>query len=256
MAPILDRTIVITGASSGIGAALALRFARHPGAVLGLVGRDAGRLAGVAEACRAAGATAEVASLDARDRSGLAAWLRGFDGAHPIDAVVANAGVWAGGLPGGHPERGDQVFDIFDINVGGTLNLVVPALDLMRPRGRGRVVLVSSLSAYAPLPDAAAYSASKAALLVFGLALRQNLKRDGLTANVVVPGFVATPMIDGSRGWKPLEITAAAAAARIERGLARDRRVIAFPRRMALVSRLSGLVPEPALGLAMRLFGQ
>lgn len=254
MAPLRDRTFVITGASSGIGAALATRLARHTGAVLGLVGRDRARLAAVADACRGGGAAVEVAALDARDRDGLAAWLRRFDAAHPIDAVVANAGVSAGALPGGHPEKDEQIFDLFEINVGGALNLVVPALALMRPRGRGRVVLVSSLSAWAPLPDAAAYSGSKAALLTFGLALRQSLKPHGLTVNVVVPGFVTTPMSRSFAGWKPFEVTAGEAAARIERGMARDARVIAFPRRLALPSRLSALVPEPALALAMRLF--
>ena len=254
MTKLADRTVVITGASSGIGAALAVRLARHPGAVLGLVGRDEARLAAVAASCRAAGATAVVGRLDARDRAGLAAWLAAFDRDHPIDAVVANAGVSAGRLPGGHPERGTQVFDVFDVNLGGALNLVMPAIELMRPRGRGRVVLVSSLAAYAPLPDAAAYSGSKAALLTFGVALRASLKRAGLTVNVVVPGFVTTPMSGSFGGWKPFELPAGEAAARIERGLARDRATIAFPRRLAWLARLSALVPEPALALAMRLF--
>ncbi len=254
MTSLADRSIVLTGASSGIGAALATRLARHPGAVLGLVGRDAGRLATVAEACRRAGASVEEAVLDTRDRAGLAAWLRRFDAAHPIDAVVANAGVAAGSLPGGHPETDGQIFELFETNVGGALNLVVPALDLMRPRGRGRIVLVSSLSAWAPLPEAPAYSGSKAALLAFGIALRASVKPHGLTVNVVVPGFVTTPMAQHFRGWRPLEVTAAAAAARIERGMARDARVIAFPRRLALLARLSALVPERALALVMRLF--
>ena len=134
------------------------------------------------------------------------------------------------------------------------LNLVVPVVPLMQARRRGQIVLVSSLSAYAPLPDAAAYSASKAAVLTYGLALRQFLKPDGIGVSTAVPGFVTTPMSQLFRGWKPFEISAEAAAARIEHGMDRNRRTMAFPWPMVLVSRLSALVPEPLLAKVMTLF--
>ncbi len=248
------RVTVITGASSGLGAALAIRLARHPGSVLGLVGRDEARLGAVAASCRDAGGRVVTAAIDVRDRSGLAAWLAAFDRDHAVDCVIANAGVAAGSLPGGHPESGEQAFTITDINYGGTLNLVVPAVTLMLARRRGQIVLVSSLSAFAPLPEAAAYSASKAAILAYGLALRQQLWRDGIRVNTACPGFVTTPMAQTFRGWRPLEITAAAAAGRIEDGMIRNRAVIAFPASLALVSRLSPLVPERLLRKAMTLF--
>ena len=248
------RVTVITGASSGIGAALARRLAAAPDAVLGLIGRDGARLDAVAQSCRGLGARVTAAIIDTRDRAALAQWLRAFDDAQPIDCVVANAGVSAGSLAGGHPERGDQVYDVFDINLTGTLNLVLPMLPVMQARRRGQIVLVSSLSAFAPLPDAAAYSASKAAMLTFGLALRQFVRRDGVRVNVVCPGFVTTPMSREFRGWKPFEITAEDAAARITRGMDRDRGLIAFPVPLAIVSRLVPFIPEALLGRAMRLF--
>ncbi len=249
-----DRVIVLTGASSGIGAALAARLAAYPGAVLGLVGRDAGRLETVAALCRVRGATVETATLDTRDRAGLAEWVEAFDGRHRIDCLIANAGISAGALEGGHPERGQQVYDIFDVNLVGTLNLVMPMLPLMQERRHGRIVLVSSLSAYAPLPDAAAYSGSKAALLTFGLALRQVLAAQGVVVNVVCPGFVTTPMSKTFGGWKPFEISADQAAERIVAGLARNQATIAFPWALATVSRLSQFVPEQVLRRAMTLF--
>jgi short-subunit dehydrogenase len=249
-----DHIIVITGASSGIGAALATRLARHPGTILGLTGRDANRLAAVAARCRASGALVEIAMIDTRDRRAMADWLMTFDARHPIDCVVANAGISAGALEGGHPERGQQIYDIFDINLGGTLNLVMPVLPLMQERKSGRLVLISSLSAYAPLPDAAAYSGSKAAILTFGLALRQNLAGSNIKVNIVCPGFVTTPMSKTFRGWKPFEISAEAAAVKIERGMARNQATIAFPWLLAAVSRLAQFVPEPAIRAAMTLF--
>jgi short-subunit dehydrogenase len=248
------RVTVITGASSGIGAALARRLARHPGAVLGLVGRDEARLATVAAACTAAGARVVTAAIDVRDRAALAAWLVAFDRAQPIDVVVANAGIAAGSLPGGPPERGTQVYDVVDINLGGVLNLVVPVAPLMQGRRRGQIVLVSSLSAFAPLAEAAAYSASKAAVLTYGLALRQLLRHDGIGVTTICPGFVTTPMAATFRGWRPFEMTADAAARRIEDGADGNRRLVTFPFALAAVSRLTPLVPEVLLNKAMTLF--
>lgn len=248
------RTTVISGASSGIGAALARRLARHPGAHLGLLGRNAARLEAVAADCRAAGATTTLAPLDVRDRAEVAAWLETFDAAHAIDCVVANAGIAASSLPGGHPEQAAHVYEVLEVNLWGALNLVLPLVPRMRARQAGQIALMSSLSAFAPLPGAEAYSASKAALLTYGLALRQQLRTDGVGVSVICPGFVTSPMSQLFRGAKPLEMSAEAAAGHIERGLARDARLIAFPRSMAVAARLSALVPEAALRPAMRFF--
>lgn len=247
------RTIVISGASSGIGAALARRLGR-PGVHLGLLGRNADRLEAVAADCRAAGAATTLASLDMRDRAGLAAWLEAFDAERPIDLVVANAGIAASSLPGGHPEQAEHVYEVLEVNLWGALNLVLPLVPRMRARRAGQIALMSSLSAFAPLAGAEAYSASKAALLTYGLALRQQLAPDGVGVSVICPGFVTSPMSELFRGAKPLEMSAEAAAGHIERGLARDARLIAFPGPVALAARLSAFVPEVALRPAMRFF--
>jgi short-subunit dehydrogenase len=113
---------------------------------------------------------------------------------------------------------------------------------------------MSSLAAIAPLPDAAAYSAAKAAILAFGLALRQRVGPEGIRVSVICPGFVATNMGEQYQGWRPLEMSADAAALAIERGLARDQAVIAFPRTLHLATQLSALAPEPLVRLAMSAF--
>lgn len=241
------RSIVITGASDGIGRALALRYAA-PGILLGLVGRRAGRLEEVIAACRARGAEAEAIVVDVRSRADLAERLSAFDTGHPVDVVIANAGVALA-------ERDEtEIRTVFDTNFVGALNTVLPLLPAMTARGHGQIAFTSSIAAIAPLPDGAAYSASKAALLAYGLALRQRLAPGGIQVSVICPGFIATAMGAQYKGWRPLELSPEAAAARIAAGLARNKALIAFPRTLYAAARLSSAVPESILRLAMRGF--
>ena len=243
--------IVITGASRGIGAALASTYA-GPGVSLLLVGRDRDRLAGICTMCRGRGAVADALVRDTRDAAGLAAELLAFDGAAPVDLVIANAGV---ALPTvADPAVDTSVRGEVDINIGGTLNTVLPLLPALAGRGRGQVAIVSSLAAFAPLPGSPGYSASKAALLVYGLALRQRLAQTGIGVSVVCPGYVETEMGARYRGWRPFLMSADAAAARLRRGLAADRALIAFPVLLAWAARASQFVPEPVLRRALRAF--
>lgn len=95
---------------------------------------------------------------------------------------------------------------MFDTNLGGTLNTCLPLLPAMLARGGGQIAFMSSLAALSPLPDAAAYSGSKAAILAYGLALRQKLRAGGIRVSVICPGFVATGMGARYNGWRPLEL--------------------------------------------------
>jgi short-subunit dehydrogenase len=238
-----ERVYIITGASSGIGRALAIALA-GPGAVLGLLGRDAARLAATAEACASRGASVHVMSADVRRRDELRATILQFDSKHPVDCVIANAGVSVGTSPAGDIESEDETFALFEINLAGALATALPLIPLMRERRHGRIVFVSSIAALAPLPDAAAYSGSKAALLAYGLAMRERLRDDGVKVNVVCPGFVTTPMAADYLGWKPFEISPDDAARRILRGIKRDRAVIAFPWPLVLAARFQKMLPE------------
>ena len=126
------RTALITGASSGIGAALAEALAAN-GVTLHLSGRDAARLEAVAETCRKRGAVANSAVLDVRDADAMAAWIRASG---QLDLVVANAGISGRSRDGG-PENADLTRAIFDINLNGVLNTVLPALDVMAGQTAG-----------------------------------------------------------------------------------------------------------------------
>ncbi|WP_375460398.1 SDR family NAD(P)-dependent oxidoreductase [uncultured Enterovirga sp.] len=232
--------IVITGASRGIGAALAENYA-GPGVSLALIGRHAEGLEGIAAGCRARGAAVETILLDVRQREALAQRLLGLDDAAPVDLVVANAGV---ALPTGNGAVDLTVYGEIDVNLVGALNTILPLAPRMAARGRGQIALMSSLAAFAPLPSSPGYGATKAALLVYGLALRERLRGAGVRVSVICPGYIDTEMGERYRGWRPLHMSAGDAARRIRRGLERDRGVIAFPRRLALVARLAPLVPE------------
>ena len=225
--------VLITGATSGLGTALALHYAR-PGRTLLLTGRNEAAMKQAAEACVAKGAA--VRTLSGNDlateagRAALREWARARDAELPIDLVVANAGVDAATC--GAPSR-DDIEDvtrrIFAINVDGAFATVFAALDAMRKRGRGQICLVSSLAAFAPLGGSAPYCGSKSAIKAFGESLRWQVMRDGVRVNVACPGYVET----GLTRAQPFKITgmisAEAAATIIARGLARDTPVIAFP---------------------------
>lgn len=244
--------ILITGASSGIGAALARHYA-GPGATLVLVARDPARLEAVAAACRETGAAVETERLDVRDRAGVRAFLEAADARHPFDLVIVNAAI-NGGHPTGGIETEEMAFETADINLGGALNVMLPMVRLMLARGQGQIALMSSLAAFAPLPDAPAYSGAKAALFAHGLALREKVRAQGVKINVVTPGYVKTPMGGDYKGWRPLEMSAEEAARRIARGLARDQDVVAFPMRLAVLARGAGLLPERLRRLGMHGF--
>ena len=249
----MRQNIVITGASSGIGTALALRYARE-GNVLGLIGRDQARLEGVAERCRATGCETRTALIDVRDRDALAAWLKDYDRASPVDIVIANAGVSVGTLPDGKLEDSDAAYALMQTNVLGVLNTVQPLIPAMLARGRGRIAIMSSIAALFPLPDSGAYSASKAAVLTYGLALRGHLYEAGVRVTVICPGYVTSPLSERVKAWKPFEISAEAAADRIAKALERDRAVVTFPWPLAFAARIGAAMPDSVRRIAMRPF--
>ncbi len=237
------QNIVITGASSGIGAALA-RFYAKPGVTLGLVGRDAGRLGAVAAEARAAGAVAAEGQLDIQDRAALAGFLHGFNAQHPIDLLVANAGVLDGRRADGSIEDADAARRVIEINLLGATDTLHAVLPAMRARGRGHIALVSSLAALSPVTDAPAYSASKAGLLSYGNALRAALIGENIRVCVICPGYVTSAMTDSHIGHQPGKISADAAARLIAAGIARNKAVIGFPRVLYALSMITPFIPE------------
>lgn len=220
--------ILITGASSGIGAALALEYAA-PGITLHLGARNSERLEAIAIAVRAAGATVRPMAVDVTDAEAVRRWVVAADESTPLDLVIANAGISAGtaGLAGAEPT--EQVRAVFATNVDGVLNTILPILPRMTSRGSGQLALVASLAGYRGMPSAPSYCASKAAVKVFGEALRGSIHASGVRVSVVCPGYVRTPMTDVNDFPMPFLMDADKAARVIRLGLARDKARIAFP---------------------------
>ncbi|HEY8260734.1 MAG TPA: SDR family NAD(P)-dependent oxidoreductase [Methylosinus sp.] len=247
------RRILITGASSGIGRALALAYARE-GRSLALYGRDGNRLEETASACRAAGAEADATIVDVRDRHAMAARIAESDARAPLDLVVANAGVSTGLAAGQIAEDPEAVRGALAINVLGVFNTVEPAIEAMTARGRGQIALVGSMAGLRGLPYSPAYCASKAAVHLYADSLRGALAPHGVQVSLIVPGFVTTPMTAGLEAWQPGRISDAKAAEIILRGLERNAAVIAFPLFVYYAMKLFAWLPPRAVDSVMRRF--
>lgn len=239
--------ILVTGASSGIGAALARRYA-GPGVRLALTGRNRDRLEAVAEACRTRGADTVVCACDVRNAEAMRGFIEEVDTQFPIAMVIANAGF--GGkmvIAGPSGEAADVARAIFEINVIGVVNTVAPLLPRFVAREKGHVVIVSSLAALIPLPDAPAYSASKAAVRSYGEALRRLLEPCNVQVSIVCPGFIDTPMSESLGGPRPFLWSAERAADAIAAGLARGKSEICFPWQLSMLAKLSARLPPSIL---------
>ena len=236
------RSVVITGGSGGIGAALAAELAR-PGVTLLLLGRDAERLAAAAAGALTRGAAVETAQVAVTDAPALRAALAAFDARHPVDLLVVNAGISSGLGPGRTPEPAATAHRVLAVNLGGAIDTVDALLPAMLARGRGQIALMGSMAALRPLPDMPAYSASKAGLRAWGISLRGWLAPRGIAVTVICPGFVTSAMSARHRGFKPFEISAVRAAVTIRRGLVLRRAFVTFPWPLALLTWLDNRLP-------------
>ncbi len=239
MAP---RSILVTGASSGIGRALALAYAA-PDVTLALIGRNEERLDAVAAAARERGAEIRLGRLDVRDQEAMARWISAQDAENPFDLVIANAGITTGLGPQDAAEDPGAVRAILGTNLLGVLNTVEPVIAPMCARKKGQLAFVGSIAGLRGLPYAPAYSAAKAAVHAYTESLRGRLEPRGVRVSLIVAGFVKTPLNDSIDGLKPFELSDVEAARLIKRGLDRDKAVIVFPWPLYFAARLARTFP-------------
>ena len=239
------KSILITGASSGLGRALARELAAT-GVRLALGGRDGSRLAETATTCAAKGSEVCVRQVDVTDAAEMSQWVRCEDAARPLDLVIANAGV--SGEIGAPGERVGQSEWIYRVNVLGVLNTVEPLLPAMRARGRGQIGLVASLAGFRGSARGPAYAGSKAALIAQGQGWRDRLAADGVGVTVICPGYIRTPMTERHRFRLPFLLEPDVAARRIVTALASDKGVFVFPRPLPIAAWLFRLLPARVTG--------
>ncbi len=244
--PHIPKNILITGASSGLGAALALEYAKA-GNNLYLQGRDVEKLENIAEKCRASGAKIYTKITDVTDSKTMQQWIEEADKLSPLDLIIANAGISAGS--GGGGETTQQVRKIFATNIDGVINTIQPAIPLMLKRGCGQIAIMSSLAGIRALPSSPAYSASKACVRYYGEALRGNLLNHGVEVSVICPGYIKTPMTDVNNFPMPFIMSAEKAAKIIRKNLEKGKGRIAFPLALYLplwwLSCLSPRITDP-----------
>jgi NAD(P)-dependent dehydrogenase (short-subunit alcohol dehydrogenase family) len=232
------QTIWITGGGSGIGRALARSFARD-GHRVAISGR---RMDALAETAAENPDAITCHPLDVTDGAAADRAVAAIESAlGPIDLALLNAGtyapIWVAGF-----DR-DRFRSTVETNLTGTANTIAPLLARMRARGAGTIVIVASVAGYAGLPGAAAYGATKAALINMAEALYPDARRCGIRIAVVNPGFVKTPLTERNHFEMPFLMSVDEACRRIRRGIDSGGFEIAFPRRFALLLKLARLLP-------------
>lgn len=234
--------IAVTGASSGIGAALVLEFARD-GCTFSLFARRIDRLEEVAEAARKRGADVLCQVGDVREANAVEQWYAAADEHQPIDLLIANAGIFDGVGPNNRLETSQEAEELVATNLLGAIYSAQAALPRMMARRHGHIAFISSLAARLPAADAPSYSASKAGLVAYAEALREYLLAYDVCVSTVLPGHVQTAQTELHQGPLPMILPVAEAARHIRRGLEKRRAIISLPRRASLLVGAARLLP-------------
>ncbi|CAM4253699.1 Fatty acyl-CoA reductase [Bordetella pseudohinzii] len=253
--PDVPTCVLITGATGSIGAALAREYAQAGSRCLILQGRDAARLEEVQASCLSLGARVVAKRLDLRDVDALTQWLREISAQEAPDLVIANAGININTGPDKQGETWPDVQALLDVNIKAVFATVNGVLPAMRQRRGGQIALVSSLAAWRGLPETPSYSASKAAVKVYGEAMRDALAGEGVRINVIMPGYVESPMCFDMPGPKPFLWSAPKAASLIRRGLRANKARISFPFPLNLGTFLLSVIHPAVSGWILRRMG-
>lgn len=248
------RSVFITGASSGIGRALALEYARQ-GARVGIAARRESELEQVARDIRALGATAFVYPLDVTNADAVRETVRKAEGdLRGLDMVIANAGI---GISG-HASTltFDDLQRVMDVNVSGQMATLMAAMPIMVAQRRGHLVAITSLAGRRGLPGYGAYPASKAAMSAFLDTLRIDLSDSGVFVTDVRPGFIETPLVERHEHKLPFVMPVDKASRLIVKRLKRRPAAIEFPWQLAALATMGRMLPAKLFDPIARLIAK
>jgi short-subunit dehydrogenase len=237
-----EKRVFLTGASSGIGEALALDLAKR-GAVLGLVARRSEMLSHLVSRCEAAGGKARSFAVDVTDADGLRRSADTFreEFGH-VDVMIANAGISGKAVECRELEP-RAVKEVIDTNLIGAVNAVGAVLPEMLERGSGHLVAISSLAGFRGLPRSAAYSASKAGMTAYFESVRLDVQSRGVAVTIIQPGFIRTPLTAGREAKMPFLMYLDDSIPYFRRAIEQKKRFAAFPWQLATIVRLARLLP-------------
>ena len=248
------KNILITGASSGIGKALALQYAKENSRLI-LIARNQQRLQAVADHCLAQGAMVETVVCDVAQHHQLITVVGELDRKYPIDVVIANAGIINSVDVKLGREPFDQMKKVIDINLLGMMATIDPLIEPMQKRQKWQIVLIASMSALRGLKLLPAYSASKAAVMSYGESLYDLLHADNIKVTTAVPGFIESPLVQAFPGDTPFKLSSEQAAIKIIQAVNKGKARVSFPFLLGASVRFLALIPlKSAHFLLKRLF--
>jgi short-subunit dehydrogenase len=236
------KVALITGASSGIGAGLALRQARKGNHII-LMARRIEKLESLAQEIRSLGCEVVVCAADVTDRDAVNAEIeRAIALVGPVDLLIANAGM---GMPTPAHRFDASTFErVVSVNLVGAANCVAAVIPSMIERGTGQLVCIASLAGYRGLPGSAAYCASKAGMRSFFESLRLDLVSSPITVTTICPGFIKTPMTDSQKLPMPFIMELEPALSKMDRAIERGVAEYAFPFPLSTIVRLARWLPN------------
>lgn len=233
--------VLITGASSGIGEALAIYYASHGVKLLSLCGRNKERLDKTAEECRKFGVEVDARIVDVRMKEDVEAWINEANEKMPLNLVFANAGVAT------LEETTDNVRRTFFVNVLGVVNTVLPVIELFKKAPEEQmkhIAITSSIAGYHGMPTCPSYSATKACVKAWGEGLRLSLAPLGIRVSTICPGFIRSRITDKNTCPMPYFMEADKAAEIIAKRIEKNVGLIAFPWQMRLATWLGSILPN------------
>jgi len=243
------KSIIITGASSGLGRGLAFGYSK-PGVTVGITGRSKERLEEVAQLCREKGANVEILQVDVAQRDEMREKLLEYNRKYPIDIVIANAGVSVGTC--GEKDRDEQYYAVFTTNIVGVLNTVLPLFQHFKSRKCGQIILMGSLgSQLGPLTDHYSYCASKAAVDQLAASWRSLFKPYKVGVTVISPGYVLTAMTARNTFHMPFAMDINTSTPIMISGISRDYAVIPFPVILGCYAWILNCIPVNLLSMVV-----